>query len=264
MTVRQSAIPRVAELHRKPTPWPPFDVEAFARDSERRFRAAEARSEAPTTRPPPPPETTPLPPIDARVGEAAARIGPIAAKLDTGAVSREEGALLVRLELEALAAEARDARAEPLASLVQALRGIVEELGGIAGVTHGAALDVVVIDEDAAVRERVAMAVASMGHIARSAKGLHELPQLTREAMPDAILVWANVHGAGEGAAFCGSVRAIAGAERARVVVFTHEPGASLDALAREKGAAHCFRAASLAVERLAAQIAPVLHDLAE
>jgi hypothetical protein len=57
-------------------------------------------------------------------------------------------------------------------------------------------------------------------------------------------------------------VRELAHAPHARIAVFTAEAGVALEEVARETGAEAMLRAASTAVERVAAQIAPILHDV--
>jgi CheY-like chemotaxis protein len=267
--------PRSAEFHRKPTPWPPFDIEAFARDSERRLRAADAVDRIDTAPPPPhhpasiaAPERAALTndvialPVEGRLVESAARVRVLQAQISTGGVSREVAANVLRLELNALEAETRDAEAEPLAAMMSAMREAVEEIGGITGFTHCVPLQVIVVDADDGSRERVALAVESLGHAVRSVKSLADLPKVASTHSVDAILVSSALH-TDPSVNFSRSVRQLAKADRTRVAVFTSVEGASIDHLARDTGAEHCFNASSGAVVNLAAQVAPVLDDLA-
>src|SRR5207302_9644978 len=92
------AKPRAAECHRKPTPWPPFDIEAFARDSERRLRAEEAVHRSDTAPPPPyhpasmaAPALAPAArseaislPVEERIVESATRVRALQSQMSTG------------------------------------------------------------------------------------------------------------------------------------------------------------------------------------
>jgi CheY-like chemotaxis protein len=276
--LRASQRPRSPEFHRKATPWPPFDIEAFARDSERRFRAAEVVEKSSTAPPPPyhpasmsPATEEPVPPaaevlarpIEDRLAECAARVRPLQSQLTSGGISREVAANVLRLELNALEAEAQDARAHSLVAVIVALREAVEVIGGIAGFTHCVPLEVIVVEDDATVRERVALAVESLGHAVRSAKGLADLAKFARAHAPDAIFISASLMGRDAEPSFCRIVRDIAQADRARIAVFTSAPPGALSAVARETGAEHVFCASFESIEMVAAEIAPVLDDLA-
>src|SRR3954469_4603867 len=114
--------PRSQEFNRKATPWPPFDLQVFARDSERKYRAAEAVEKSPTAPPPPfhpasagsiivakaaTPSHIEGSAIEERLSECATRLQPLLVQLRSGGLSREETANVLRLELCSIETEAR-------------------------------------------------------------------------------------------------------------------------------------------------------------
>jgi hypothetical protein len=104
-----------------PTPIPPFDVDAYARDSESRLR--------------PQPERATMSPlfVEARLTSFALRVEVLTSALQIGATSREEAARLARAEIRSVERAAQGTPYGPLRLVLGRLRALVEELGGIAG-----------------------------------------------------------------------------------------------------------------------------------
>jgi hypothetical protein len=262
-----------AEFHRKETPWPPFDLAAFARDSERSFRAAEATASVSTAPPPPfhPASIAPGPErapasltatIQERFEECASRVRLLPAQLRGGEMSREDAANILRLELNELELAAKSAHADSIVVMVAALRTAVEELGGIAGHIHSEPLHIVVLDDDETTRGRVALAIESMGHAVRSAASVAELGKLAAAKAPDAVVASAALHGPGPKPQFCSMVREAARAERVRVIVYANVTRAGLERVAGETGAQHSF-SASAGHDGIVEQMNAILADLA-
>ena len=189
-----------------------------------------------------------------RLEECAARVLMLRGQLSKGDMSREEAANVLRLELLALESEAKASFATPLVVVVAALRAAVEEIGGIAHDIHGVPLDIVVLDEDQAMRDRIAVAIESMGHAVRTASSVAELSRLASSQVPNAIAVAAEMRGRSPQPHFCAMLRETARSERVRVLVYTAAPGTSLAEIARDTGASHCF-SASVPLEGIVEQL---------
>ena len=196
--------------------------------------------------------------IQTRLEECANRVQMLRGQLSKGDMSREEVANVLRLELLALEDEARASLATSLVVVVSALRAAVEELGGISHDIHVAPLDIVVLDEDATTRDRIALAIESMGHAVRTASSVAELGRLAQSHVPNAIAVAAEMHGPTPQPHFCAMLREAARSERARVIVYTATPGTSLTDVARDTGATHCL-SASVPLEGIVEQLGRML-----
>jgi CheY-like chemotaxis protein len=249
---------------RRPTPWPSFDLAAFARDSETSLLAAEKdllaterdKDKLPTAPPPPFHPASIRPPSGARVRSVIEAIGAslhgriiectertqlLRTQLRIGGLSREEAARALATELAALETEAARGGSS-LAQLTVALRTVIEELAGIVGQTLGVQFDVIILDDKPETRARVALAVESIGHVARVATSLTELALLSARRMPDAVFVAASAEG-GRQPEICTLLREVVRSETLAVVVFAATSGARLQEIAQAAGAARWFRA---------------------
>jgi hypothetical protein len=106
------------------TPIPPFDMDAYARESESSLVPA---GEAP----PPSLEHDAL--LHVRLADCALRAQFLANTLRVGAVSREEAARIARRELHRVERAAQRTREGALCVVLGRLCELVEELGGISG-----------------------------------------------------------------------------------------------------------------------------------
>jgi hypothetical protein len=104
-----------------PTPIPPFDVDAYARDSESML--------------PPAPERATMSPllVEARLTGFALRVEVLTSALHIGATSREEAARLARAEIRSVELAAQGTPYGPLRLALGRLSALLEELGGIGG-----------------------------------------------------------------------------------------------------------------------------------
>jgi hypothetical protein len=106
------------------TPIPPFDVGAYARESESMLVSADGA-------PFPSPERDA--PLHVRFADWALRTQFLANTLRVGAVSREEAARIARRELQRVERAARERHESALCVVLGGLCELVEELGGISG-----------------------------------------------------------------------------------------------------------------------------------
>ena len=263
----------------RPTPWPTFDLEAYARDSETTLLAEQLEQQGKlSTAPPPafhpasvrprhesypPRELTELvaAPLRARILECAERAQLLRTQLRIGGLTREEASRALTSELTAVETEANGLRAPAIGALMSALRGAVEELGGISGQARGVQLDVVVLDDEATQRARVALAVESLGHVARGATTLTELSILAAERMPDVIFVAATLEASARHLDVCTLLREVVRAESLPVVVFAAATGARLYELARAVGAERSF-SADFEIEAIMDQLTGIFGEL--
>ena len=270
----------VAEYHRRPTPWRVVEVEQIARESERKIRAAEAVAKVPTAPPPPyhPASILPASPGEAeakdtgealprslrrRLTECTTRLELVMAQLGAGGLSRQEASNVLRVELLALDAAARGAQLPTVVAMLAALRVLSEELSGLAVQLAAAPMQILVLGEEPEPRERLAVAIETLGHNVRSMSSLRELSERAMLPPPDTFFVSASLRGEAPDTGFGDILKELAHAERARVVVYTTAVGASLNVVARESGAQGCVRVApNGAVGPLAAQVAPILDEL--
>jgi CheY-like chemotaxis protein len=251
-----------SEPGRRPTPWPSFDLAAFARESETSLKAADAsegrekseRADKPTAPPPPfHPASLRAPSrvrsiveaitasLHARILECTDRTQLVRTQLRIGGLSREEAARALVAELGALEWEAAR-NGSSIAQLTVALRTMIEELAGLAGQSEGVQFDVVILDESAETRARVALAVESIGHVARGASSLSELAILAARRMPDAIFVAAASDGARQ-PEICALLREVVRSDSVAVVLFATARDSNVEQIAREAGATRSFRA---------------------
>jgi hypothetical protein len=274
--------PRIgpSEVHRRPTPQPGFDVAAFARESERRMRASVDAGEAgekTSTAPPPPYHPASIPPpapqpsrsthaglavLDAPLREGHARTALARSELAAGRLSHEEALKVLRLEIAAVEVNARAVAAAPLASWLGQLGRTLDDILGPAMATGRKPMCVAVVDGDAIARQRIALALESLGHAARTFGALAELPRASRAEAPDAVFVVAELGGEHPATGFGEVVRELAHNEHASVVVYTSEARPDVATLARERGAHLAFCPAST-FDGLMAQLAQMLDDMA-
>jgi CheY-like chemotaxis protein len=182
-----------------------------------------------------------------------------------GNLSREEAASALRGELRALAVTASAVSSTSFAAWLADLGGTIEELGGIGAFLHGEPLRVFVVDEDDGLRDRVALAIESLGHATRTAESLRELARAAALHAPDVVIVAASLAGDRPDVGFADLVRELARSEKTQVIVYVTTPQApgELDVVARVRGARGCFCPISTKVDALAAQLAPILDDVA-
>ncbi|HEY2514238.1 MAG TPA: hypothetical protein VGI39_25400 [Polyangiaceae bacterium] len=269
----------VAEYHRRPTPWRVVEVERIARESERKIRAAEAVAKVPTAPPPPyhPASMLPVPAeaeardtgealprgLRRRLAECTMRLELVMAQLGAGGLSRQEASNVMRVELSALEATSRGAQLPTVVAMLAALRVLSEELSGLAVQLAAEPMQILVLGEEQESRERLAVAIETLGHNVRSMSSLRELSERAILPAPDTFFVSASLRGAAPDSGFGDILKELAHAERARVVVYTTAVGASLNVVARDSGAQSCVRVApNGAVGPLAAQVAPILDEL--
>jgi CheY-like chemotaxis protein len=263
----------------RPTPWPTFDLAAYARDSDTNLLAEQLEAlDKLSTAPPPafhpasvrprheshhPREATELvaAPLRARILECAERAHLLRTQLRIGGLTREEASRALTSELTAVETEANDLRAPAIGALMSALRGAVEELGGISGQARGVQFDVVVLDDEATRRARVALAVESLGHVARGANTLTELSILAAERMPDVIFVAATLEASSRHLDVCTLLREVVRSESLPVVVFAAATGARLYELARAVGAERSF-SADFEIEAIMEQLTGIFGEL--
>jgi CheY-like chemotaxis protein len=260
----------------RPTPWPSFDLEAYARDSETELCAADVEVDKIPTAPPPrfhpasiqPEEAshrsvTELvpPPLRARLLECAERTHLLRTQLRIGGLTREEAARALTSELTTLEIQAAQLRAHSITSIAVALRAAIEELGGIAGQARGLSFDVIVLDDDASSRARVALSIESLGHVARGATTLTELALAAADRMPDAIFVAAAVDATTHHIEVCTLLREVVRSERVAIVVYADEPAAKLAELAQAVGAERYFRA-EFEIEAIMEQLSGLFAQL--
>jgi hypothetical protein len=189
---------------RRATPARGTELAAFARESENKLRGAGAEP-ASTTPPPfaspptvpselrpvalprdPPPES----PLVRSLGEHAHRMGLVRALLRVGGVSRVEGARALRAELHDVEVDAATASDESLASMVRAVRLVVEEIGGFARAADAELL--VWVGPGDLIRDNIAIAAETQGISARVASSAAQFWQMSVERAPDLVVVHAD------------------------------------------------------------------------
>src|ERR1700723_3662800 len=106
------------------TPIPPFDMGAYARESESMRIPADGASL-------PPPQDDAL--LLARLADCALRAQFLANTLRVGAISREEAARIARRELHRVERAAHGTHESALCIVLGGICELVEELGGISG-----------------------------------------------------------------------------------------------------------------------------------
>jgi CheY-like chemotaxis protein len=218
------------EAGARPTPLPPFDPGAYARDSE---SGLHPRPECETSPPPPlyPASLGAIPgpprvpgcassPLETQMSECARRAELLATTLRVGALSREEAGRILRTELDALEVGARGTPPSALRPLALRLRDVIEELAGIAEESVEVGREVLVLDADPATAALVALALEAHGHFARRAASLADLTRLPVEATVRAIFMAMDFPGADLGQPFCRMLPVIVQSEGIPVVVY--------------------------------------------
>ena len=248
---------------RRPTPWPSFDLAAFARDSETNLSALAALDKLPTAPPPPfhpasiqtgvgksgqgvPGSGARLrstvesisAPLRTRIVECTERTQLVRTQLRVGGLSREEAARALASELTTLETEAARGGSS-IAQLTIALRTAIEELAGIAGLAPSVQFDVIVLDDRADTCARVALAVESLGHVARAATSLTELAILATRRIPDAIFVAATADDARQ-PEVCTLLREVVRSEHVAIVIYAAT--GAIEEIARIAGTKWWFR----------------------
>ena len=253
---------------RRPTPWPSFDLAAFARDSETNLSALAALDKLPTAPPPPfhpasiksdlgksefgkPGHSEPgsgarlrstvesiSAPLRARIVECTERTQLVRTQLRVGGLSREEAARALASELTTLETEAARGGSS-IAQLTIALRTAIEELAGIAGLVPSVQFDVIVLDDRADTCARVALAVESLGHVARAATSLTDLAILATRRIPDAIFVAAAADDARQ-PEVCTLLREVVRSEHVAIVIYAAT--GAIEEIARIAGTKWWFR----------------------
>jgi methylmalonyl-CoA mutase cobalamin-binding subunit len=239
--------PEATDFERKPTPWPPFDLAAFARDSERALGQADTA-----------PEVLPSS-LQRQLREAASRTLLLGAQLRKGALSRDVAALALRSELSVLEAESTRRDVASLAAIWSALRAAIEEIGGIAQ-ADARRLEVIVLEEDPDVSARVALAVESLGHTARVASSIVEVARLSAARAPQAVLVGSAHVGTHASSELFPLLREVSGSETVKILVFGNVGPADLATLAKDAGIDRCFSAA-VDVESIMDQLTQLLPE---
>ncbi len=273
--------PPVSAARSYPTPCPTFDLQAYARDSETSLRAGDLEDalgmldKLPTA---PPPAFHPAsihpsgahlrdvteivpPALRARMIECAERAQLLRTQLRIGGLTREEAARALTSELTAVETEATSFHVPSIAAMTSALRAAVEELGGITGEGRGVQFDVIVLDDEGMRRARVALAVESLGHVARGATSLTELAILASERMPDVVFVAATVDAVARHVEVCTLLREVVRSESVPIVVFAAATGARLYEVARAVGAERCF-SADYEIESIMEQLTGIFGEL--
>jgi hypothetical protein len=197
-----------------------------------------------------------------RLVECAGRLELTLAQLGTGGMSRQDAATVVLVELRSLEGIAHGARVAPVAARLRAMRRLARELGVAPTRRVDEPRRVVVIGEEASACERLAVAVESLGHTARSMTSLGEMSERTILPPPDVFFV--SVLSAGHNRLPRDAVYELTRTGAARVIAFTTAPDISLDVVARACGARCCVCVATDgAVGPLAARLAQILQDVA-
>ncbi len=253
------------------TPLPPFDVAAFAADSECRLRAS-AEAERRSTAPPPPyasvhPARSPQ--LPASPGTPAAPAGPSAAVeaildcarraeltralLRIGGMSREEAARVLRAELERVEAEERVA---PVRALMTALAATVAELGGVADEKTQGERAILVLEDDVQLRDRITVALEALGHTVRTAPRSDVLTEISAHEVA-AVIVGVD----GGGGAAWQLLRELLPLEGVPTIVGARMAGPGLESLAAEAQADDFVRF-DLAVDELVEELGTIFAAL--
>jgi hypothetical protein len=269
----------VAEYQRRPTPWRAVEVERIARESERRIRAAEAVAKTPTA-PPPPFHPASIGPgaldggagdfgealpraVRRRLAECSARFEIVLSHLRAGGLSRQEAATVVRVELQSLEAATKGAQLPSASAMLAAMRLLSEELSGVAGQIPCDPLQIVIIGEEVDARERLAVAIETLGHSVRSFNNLRELSERAILPSPEAFFVCASLRGEAPDTGFADILREMAHARKAHVIMFTTSVAAPVANVAKDSGAHGCVRVSpNGSVGPLAAQVMPLLEEV--
>lgn len=226
------------------TPPPPFDLVAFAKDSETRIRAFAEASRRPTGPPPPfhpslnqPDEAAGAEalssPVETALLDCARRVDLARAQLHVGGMSRQEATSAIRAELARVREECALANAEAVGAMGAALEAAIVALGG----DHEEPLHpthVLVLEDDPAVRDRVTVSVEALGFRVRAAAGGHALTELAAYATPHAVLVGGGANGGSKGWEV---LRRMLPLEGVPLVVGGRVGGTGLEALVRAAGA---------------------------
>jgi CheY-like chemotaxis protein len=228
------------------TPPPPFDLVAFAKDSETRIRAFAEASRRPTA---PPPEFHPSlsrpdepatagadalsSPVETALRDCARRTELARAELRIGGMSRQEASGAIRAELARVREECDTAKLGAIGAMAAALEGAVVGLGGEhedpLHATH-----VLVLEDDPVVRDCVTVAVEAIGFRVRAADGVHALTELAAYATPHAVLVGVGASGASKGWEVLSRMLPLEGVP---LVVGGRIGGTALESLVRAAGA---------------------------
>jgi CheY-like chemotaxis protein len=228
------------------TPLPPFDLVAFAKDSETRIRAFAEASRRPTGPPPAFHPSLSRPdepaaagaealstPIQTALRDCARRAELARAQLRVGGMSRQEATSAIRAELARVREECDAAKVDAISALASALEGAIVALGG----EHDDPLyptHVLVLDDDLAVRDRVTVAVEALGFRVRAADGVDALTELAAHATPHAVLVGGGASGSSKGWEVLSRMLPLEGVP---LVVGGRVGGTGLEALVRAAGA---------------------------
>jgi hypothetical protein len=238
---------RASEIHRRPTPHPGFDVAKFARESERRLHVEpNARASIP-------------PPLTSHLHECKSRIALLRSELAVGGLSREEAANVLRVELSQMATSARCAEAPALVEWLKELADALGELGGPGARTQGDPLHVLVVDGDASARERIALAVESLGHAARSGATVREVEEGGDGQAPDILVISAAQAGSGPEPGLGAAVRELARGGIARIVLYASSAATDTSAAAEAWGAHRCVCPPGAGVDALTSELGPIL-----
>ncbi len=254
---------------RWPTPAPLFDIQAFARESDRKARGTQVVHDASEASPrrgetlPSAPDPAPLPRAEERLalahslGEHAHRTALLRALLRVGGVSRVEGARALRAELGAIEDEAAKASDSPLAAMAGALRLAIEEIGGLSGERSRSSEILVWVGRDDVLLGNVAVAAESQGIAVRVASGVASFWAECLERRPSLVAVRVDACGF-SAEEICTLVRQALGPDVSIVLlglVDTADVGQAEDV-----GATRAFRGA-VGVDELIAALAELLPD---
>jgi CheY-like chemotaxis protein len=169
------------------------------------------------------------------VEERARRLDLLDASLREGAIPADIAARAIEASLAAIAASAREASLPALTHLLSSLRSAFSGLGIAAPVPR--AIDAIVLDEDSASRDAIALALEVRGHTVRCAASWDEaLFQLGRR--PPALVIADVQVGSVPPASFCATLAEVLGAADVPFVFFSDldpaalaELGSTYDAL---------------------------------
>jgi CheY-like chemotaxis protein len=228
------------------TPLPPFDLAAFAQESESRILAFAEAAKRPTAPPPPfHPSRNPrersssrvdlLPAgVEATLLECARRTELTRAQLHVGEMSREEAARVIHGELGRID-EAGAGASSALGAMARALAEAVLELGGASdGDEITPERHVLVLEDDPTLRDRVTVAVEALGFRVRAAAGQEALTELVAHDTPGVVILG---DGMGGGSNVWEPLRGMLPLDGVPLVVGGRATGAGIDALICATGA---------------------------
>ncbi len=218
------------------TPPPPFDLQAFAADSECRLRAC-AEADRRSTAPPPPYHGSVFPSgskgdtaIAPLLVDCARRTDLARAQLRVGSMSAEEASRAICAEL----ARVRDAGpSEALSTLTATLGSAFAELGGFPVDENGGASSVLVLEDDVDLRDRLTLSLEAIGYRVHAACRSEALTEL---AAHNAVAVIVGVDPSSESSVW-ELLRGVLPLEGVSVVVGGRSAAPGLEALAAEAGA---------------------------